>query len=94
LRTLSRLSLPAIPIILVACGSVYDTNQAAPSAWVSTYSAPSGEASPASDGVVGTGDSPPADVEARLREAKKLRDDGLISEKEYQQLRKRVLGSL
>ena len=94
MRALSPLSLAAIATLLAACGSTYDTNQPAPSAWVPTYSVPSGESGAASDGTPRTGDSPPADVEARLREAKKLRDDGLISEKEYQQLRKRVLGSL
>jgi hypothetical protein len=83
------------PLLIAACGSVYDTNQPAPSAWVSTYSKPSGASVGANPGnVPTTGRSDPSDVEARLREATKLRDDGLISDKEYQQLRKRILGSL
>lgn len=94
MRLIPRLSLPAVAVALVSCGSVYDTNQAAPSAWIPTYSAPSGESGVTSDGAARTETAAPADSEARLREAKKLRDDGLISEKEYQQLRKRILGSL
>lgn len=97
MRILPWLSLLAVTSSVQACGSVYDTNQPAPSAWVPTYSQPSGE-SPAKtdrgDGVDRTNNPASGDVQSRLVEAKKLRDDGLISEKEYQQLRKRILGAL
>lgn len=92
-----RISLIAVAPLLASCGSVYDTHQPAPSSWVATYNQPTGESAGAGTGSTtarGANDATPGGAEERLREAKQLRDDGLISEKEYQQLRKRILGSL
>lgn len=92
-----RLILMALPVALAACGSVYDTNHPAPSTWVPTYNQPIGTTLPAAatQGAAVPGQqASPDGAEDRLREAKQLRDDGLISEKEYQQLRQRILGSL
>lgn len=79
----------AIAIALAGCGSVYDTKAAAPNAWVTTFSAPAKPSE--TPGPAQASASSSGDVASRLREAAKLRDDGLVSEKEYQQLRQRIL---
>jgi len=85
--------LTVIMVAIAGCGSIYDTKDTAPTAWVTTYSEPAKAAgtrnvvAPTNAGSAVTSD----DVAARLREAAKLRDDGLVSEKEYQQLRQRIL---
>jgi hypothetical protein len=92
-----RLGLLGAHTLLAACGSVYDTNQTAPSAWVATYNVPttqSGDENDAPGEASPRGAAPNGASEARLREAQQLREDGMISDEEYQQLRERILDSL
>ena len=85
----ARFGLCAL-LLGAGCGSVYDTKAAAPSAWVATYNAQATE----SDASSATTTKSAPDMATRLKEAAKLREDGLITEKEYQQLRQRILQQL